>query len=720
MNTPKLKTSSIPILFIPFNSNEKKCNICGNRYSKTLKFEQKYCKNCLFQYLKYSTGNNTFLDAHITTNNIQCIKFKKNGNNFHTMNIQEWCEHCSEVSYFRQVIPNILTFNRYNLPKNCIHNNYSTKDCGLCKNMLQSFEYGPGCYQIFSGWIKSTLTKKFIPILYLPWWDNCDRCLVCPWKLKYIHQKSEISIQSDRQKWCSHCFIIYTGCSHCLTTNIIFGITDQSQCKKCTRISVINIDFKNIISGNCIIDKFLASTRIDNKYHYQIANYMNNVTNSNPLNVYKFIGNLHLEKQVIEWIPYCRIKNLRKLAEGGFSIVYQATLSGGVYMHRTNVMDIAVKKLNNSQNSSEGFLNELKSLCQLNDWSFVIKCYGITQDPVTKEYMLIMNYAKGGNLHNYLQNNFINITWNEKLHILWRISAGLNIIHYNNLIHRDIHSGNILSLYDPSFQHWLIGDLGLSQPANNTLPNDEIYGVIPYIAPEILTKSCVFSKESDIYSFGMIIWELTTGCKPFANVEHDINLIYEIIDGKRPEITNDTPECLANLMEKCWDADPSKRPTSGEILNSVEEWYYLNEWNKGYYVNGIFKSENKIMKVIVFKQAEEKRLELIQLKKLGPEFSEKSPKAIYTGSSLNSKQTTNSSPTISSSIKHEYITKEFELDININNIHQSSFTQSRSKNFSSSLSQLTSTVIANSLRKRNIEELKVDPQKNRKNIKTNS
>ncbi|CAB4382233.1 unnamed protein product [Rhizophagus irregularis] len=116
-------------------------------------------------------------------------------------------------------------------------------------------------------------------------------------------------------------------------------------------------------------------------------------------------------------------------------------------------------------------------------------------------------------------------------------------------------------------------------------------------------------------------------------------------------------------MKKCWDADPSKRPTSGEILNSVEECYR---------------------------------------------------------SSLNSKQTTNSSPTTSSSIKHEYITKEFELDININNIHQSSFTQSRSKNFSSSLSQLTSTVIANSLRKRNIEELKVDPQKNRKNIKTNS
>jgi serine/threonine protein kinase len=57
--------------------------------------------------------------------------------------------------------------------------------------------------------------------------------------------------------------------------------------------------------------------------------------------------------------------------------------------------------------------------------------------------------------------------------------------------------------------------------------------VIPYIAPEIF-KGSAFSKESDIYCMGMIMWELTTGCKPFANVEHDIKLIYKILDGERP------------------------------------------------------------------------------------------------------------------------------------------------------------------------------------------
>ena len=55
---------------------------------------------------------------------------------------------------------------------------------------------------------------------------------------------------------------------------------------------------------------------------------------------------------------------------------------------------------------------------------YIIKCYGITQDPETKEFMLIMEYANGGSLHSYLQKNFKNISWKEKLFILWKISDG--------------------------------------------------------------------------------------------------------------------------------------------------------------------------------------------------------------------------------------------------------------------------------------------------------
>src|SRR4051794_17813060 len=127
----------------------------------------------------------------------------------------------------------------------------------------------------------------------------------------------------------------------------------------------------------------------------------------------------------------------------------------------------------------------------------------------------------------------------------------LETIHNADFIHQDFHSGNILLTSSYYLHRWQIGDLGLSQPANNTSSNNEIYGVIPYIAPEIF-KGSAFSKESDIYSMGMIMWELTTGVKPFANVEHDIQLIYEILDGLRPKITEDTPECYANIMKSCW------------------------------------------------------------------------------------------------------------------------------------------------------------------------
>ncbi|EXX74916.1 kinase-like domain-containing protein [Rhizophagus irregularis DAOM 181602=DAOM 197198] len=586
--TPKLKSSPVPVLFIPFKNNEENCNYCGIEYSKSLERYQKYCKYCLFWYIQYITSNNTYLDVRIMTNNSQCIKHKTTRNNFYTANIQEWCEYCSEILYFTQVVIE---------NSNCRHHDFS-KYCVICR-----YEKRLSGYQISSGWVESTLTKKSIPILYLPWWDSLNQCVVCDKELKYIHQESK----SYCQKWCSYCFIIYTGCRHCLTTNIIFGIADQSQCKKCSRISFIRIDITDIESGNFIIEEFLASTRINNKQLHSIVNYETIFDTSNPFYTYEFINNklrLSLHEKVIKWIPYSQIKNLKKIAEGGFSIIYKATWLG---------TDVAVKKLHDSQNISKYFLNELRSLYQCdddNDW--VIGYYGITQDPIAKEYMLILDYAEGGNLHDYLQKNFINIRWVDKFLILQGVSLGLERIHNNNVIHRDLHSGNMLLS-----NFWKVGDLGLSQPANNTLSNNEIYGVIPYIAPEIF-KGAAFSKESDVYSLGMIMWELTTGCKPFANVEHDHNLIFKILDGERPKITEDTPKFYANLMKKCWDSNPSKRPTIVEMYNYISSW-------------------SNTRGTIEYRQAENKRLELIRSKKLGPEFSEKfHPKAIFTSRALSS------------------------------------------------------------------------------------
>ena len=116
----------------------------------------------------------------------------------------------------------------------------------------------------------------------------------------------------------------------------------------------------------------------------------------------------------------------------------------------------------------------------MNNAGDVVTCYGITQDPKTNRFMMIMYYARDGSLRQYLNNRFNSMNWRDKLHNLHQIARGLNEIHDNKLIHHDFHCGNILSTSKISIY---ITDLGLCQPANaNPSQNDEknIYGVLSY------------------------------------------------------------------------------------------------------------------------------------------------------------------------------------------------------------------------------------------------
>jgi hypothetical protein len=323
----------IPIIFIPYNNNEEICHHCKNRYSVTLLFQQKYCKYCLSWYIKFTDFKaQTILDVYISTKNTQCSEHEPRNLNFCTNNTQEWCINFSEISYFNQIITQYSDMKKQSEIT-------QSKNCNLCGSLIhqQISLMCSNCYSVSSGYIKSKLTKK-IPILYLPWWDASSSCMACRQNLEY---------KSNYQKWCSCCYTIYIGCEYCLTTNIIFGFTNQSQCIKCKRVSLIDIN------GNHIISESLNSAVIIND---EIANYMNNINkDNNPLNVYNFIKDKFMIIKNIKIIEYSETGDFKKIAKGGFGIIYKATCK----MDLEDNKIVAVKRFLNSQNISKDFVNEV-------------------------------------------------------------------------------------------------------------------------------------------------------------------------------------------------------------------------------------------------------------------------------------------------------------------------------------------------------------------------
>ncbi|CAI2177624.1 14726_t:CDS:2 [Funneliformis geosporum] len=143
-----------------------------------------------------------------------------------------------------------------------------------------------------------------------------------------------------------------------------------------------------------------------------------------------------------------------------------------------------------------------------------------------------------------------------------------------SIIHRDFHSGNILmkQYENDNTKYIKIGDLGLSKSATEAADN-ETYGIIPYMAPEVL-QGQKYTTASDIYSFGMIMWEYMTGRRPFWDRAHDTELIIDICDGSRPP-TGDivAPEGYIEIMKECWDPYPIMHRSSAILAVTKDEIY---------------------------------------------------------------------------------------------------------------------------------------------------
>ncbi|CAG8529826.1 1044_t:CDS:2 [Acaulospora morrowiae] len=316
-------------------------------------------------------------------------------------------------------------------------------------------------------------------------------------------------------------------------------------------------------------------------------------------------------EKVIEWIPFDRLKSVAIIGKGGFSAVYSAIWMDGARkskfgsQSRSDSCVVALKTLPGSQTNSSDFLREFRNQMECRFEGSSLEVYGLTQNPTTGEYLMVYQYANRGSLHGFITSNFKGLTWNSKLCQLCDITKDLTQIHKAGYIHNDFHSGNVLlNQYVGGTTKCYIADLGLSRKESESDSEDHIYGVMPYVAPEILSGQ-QYAKSADIYSLGVMMAEISTGNRPFDGLQFDTSLALDIIKGLRPEFAPGTPDCYVELAKKCMDSNPEKRPTADVVHSTIYRWWHDMDQEKCETTQKFKAADQMIQKLPIISQKHE-------------------------------------------------------------------------------------------------------------------
>lgn len=269
--------------------------------------------------------------------------------------------------------------------------------------------------------------------------------------------------------------------------------------------------------------------------------------------------------------------NIGKKLDGRYELLELIGVGGmaDIYKARDITEDrvVAVKILKTEFAASEDFMrrfrNESKAIALLSHPN-IVKIYdvGFTE----KLQFIVMEYIDGINLSEYISKQGV-LKWKDVVHFTMQILKALQHAHDRGIVHRDIKPQNVMLLSDGTIKVMDFGIARFNRETDKTM-SEKAIGSVHYISPE-QARGDVTDERSDIYSIGIMMYEMLTGKKPFDGDSPVAIALMHMQTGakKMSDINNSIPEGLEEITEKAMQKEPSKRyQTAGEMMKDIEEF----------------------------------------------------------------------------------------------------------------------------------------------------
>ncbi|ELW46909.1 Mitogen-activated protein kinase kinase kinase 13 [Tupaia chinensis] len=269
-------------------------------------------------------------------------------------------------------------------------------------------------------------------------------------------------------------------------------------------------------------------------------------------------------------VPFEEISELQWLGSGA---------QGAVFLGKFRAEEVAIKKVR-EQNETD--IKHLRKLKHPNIIAFKGVC---TQAPC---YCIIMEYCAHGQLYEVLRAGR-KIT--PRLLVDWStgIASGMNYLHLHKIIHRDLKSPNVLVTHTDAVK---ISDFGTSKELSDKSTKMSFAGTVAWMAPEVIRNEPV-SEKVDIWSFGVVLWELLTGEIPYKDVDSSAIIWGVGSNSLHLPVPSTCPDGFKILMKQTWQSKPRNRPSfrqtlmhldiaSADVLATPQETYFKSqaEWRE--------------------------------------------------------------------------------------------------------------------------------------------